>query len=82
MYRHGLMCAVNAYNKENIPMTDDASSGGDIPIRINSFKEACISLGKTIKFIDSWLQYFEDNYDKIFVIYKEKTVELFKTIPK
>ena len=53
------MCDVDAYDKENVPMSDNASSGGVIPLYILSFRGALISLGKTIGFIDNWLQYFE-----------------------
>ena len=31
--RYELMCVVDAYNKDHIPMLDDASSGGGIPMK-------------------------------------------------
>ena len=53
-------------------MTDNVISGGDIPLPILSYKYALISLGQTIKFIDNWIQHFEESYDKRIVPYKQK----------
>ena len=58
------MCAVNAYNKEHVPMTDDESSGGDRPFSIFSSKGALILIGHNINFNDNWLKYFEDHTRK------------------
>ena len=56
-------------------MPDDTSRGGDIPMPCMSYKEARISLGQTINFIDNWLQCFEYNYDlkKILVNYPKQS---------
>ena len=37
-------------------MTDNESIGGGRPLPISSYKEALISLGHTINFIDDWPQ--------------------------
>ena len=51
-------------------MPDDTCSGGGRPFPISQSNESLISIGKTINFIDNWLQLFEDNYDKTIVSYK------------
>ena len=71
-YRYELMCGVDFYNKYNIPMHDYGSSGGGRQFPVYSSKEAFISLGQTIKFIDIWLQCFEENYNKKIVPLKNK----------
>ena len=63
-------------------MPDDASIGGGRSIPITSSKGALISISQTINFIDNWLQRFEYNNDERTMIYKEKTSELLKNIPK
>ena len=50
-------------------MPDDESSGGGIKIPSMSSKDALFSLGRTINFIDNWIQCFEVNYDNIIAIY-------------
>ena len=80
--RYELMCAVDVYDKEHVPMPDDVSSGVGRPMPITSPKEALFSLGQTINFIDNWLQCFEFNDENIITVYKRNTSELFKTIPK
>ena len=50
------MCGVAAYNKENVPITEDENSGGGIPLPIASSKESLISLGRTINVICNWIQ--------------------------
>ena len=57
------MLDADAYDKDNVPIPDDESSGGGRPMPITPYKEARISLGQTINFIDNWLQCFEYNYD-------------------
>ena len=72
------MCAVDVYDKDHVTMHDDASSVGGRPIPSMSYKEACISIGHTIRFIDNCIQPFEDNFDNIIMTYKGKICELFK----
>ena len=55
-YRYELVCDFDAYNKQHIPMPEYASSGDGIPLSIFSYKETRISLGRTINFIDNWIQ--------------------------
>ena len=74
------MCAVDAYDKDHVPIRYDASSGGGRPMPITSSKESLISIGHKINFIYNWLQLFEDNYDNRIMIHKIKMSELFKTI--
>ena len=80
--RYVFMCSVDEYEKEHVYMTDDESSKGGKPMPIMSYEEALFSLGHKINFIDNWIQYFEVNYQKIIMIYKRNTSELFKTTPK
>ena len=76
------MCAVDAYDKEHVPMPDYASSGGGRLMLSTSYKEALYSLGQKTNLIDNWIQWFEVNYENIIIIYKKKTSEWFKTTPK
>ena len=76
------MCAVYEYRQYHVQIPDDASSGGDIPIPNTPYKEVLISLGLEIKFIDNWIHFFEENYDKKIMMYKRNMSELFKTTPK
>ena len=68
--RYELMCAVDVYDKEHVPMPDDVSSGVGRPMPITSPKEALFSLGQTINFIDNWLQCFDESDHNIIAIYK------------
>ena len=61
--RYEFICDVNSYAKEHLLMPDDEINVGERPILSTSSKEACISLGQKINFIDHWLQLFEENYD-------------------
>ena len=76
-----LMCDVDEYDKQNVPMPDDASIVCVRPLSSTSSKGAIILLGHGINFIDNWLQQLEDNYNKRIVIYKENTSDLFKSVP-
>ena len=80
--RYELTCYVDSYGKEHVSNPDDASSGGGITMSSTSSKESLFPLGHKINFIYNWLQCFEVNYQIIITIYKIKTSELFKTIPK
>ena len=81
-YRYESMCYVDGYDKEHVPMSDDASNGGGIPIPSTLSKEALYSLGKTINFIENWIQCFEVNHENRIMIYKTNMSEVFKRIPK
>ena len=58
--------------------TDDASSGGDRPLTIKSYRYALEPLGHTINFIHNLLQFFIENYSGRTGLYKHKMQELFK----
>ena len=49
------MCGVDKYDKERVPITDDASSDSIIPMTSKSFKESLNLLGQTIKAVEDWL---------------------------
>ena len=68
--RYELMCAVDAYGKKHVPTHDAASSVCGRTIPSTSSKEALISIGQKIKFIDNLLQYLEDKYDNRIVMNK------------
>ena len=72
---------VDAYEKEHVPIPGDASSGFVRPMSRTSYKEALLSLGQSMKFIDNCIQCFEFNYENK-LIYKINMSELFKTTPK
>ena len=57
--RCDLMCSFDAYDKENVTITSDASSGDGITMPSTSSKESIYSLGHTIYFIENWLQLFD-----------------------
>ena len=76
------MCSVDAYNKEHVLMTSDASSVGGRPMTSKPSKKALYSLGHTINFIDNWLQCFDDNYHNKSAIYKSTLSDSFKKITK
>ena len=76
------MCSVDAYNKQHVPMGYGAISGGVRIMSSMSSKEALISIGHTIKFIDNFFQCFEVNYYNGINIHKINMSGLFKTIPK
>ena len=80
--RYELMCSFDEYDKYNLSMTHDASSGGEIPMPSTSSKEELLSLGHKIKFIENWIPCFEVNYQNRIMIYKINISELFKTNPK
>ena len=60
--RYELMCAINDYDKYNVPIPDDTSTGSGRSMKGMSSKEALFSLGQTINFIENWLQCFEVSY--------------------
>ena len=76
-----LMCDVDEYDKQNVPMPDDASIVCVRPLSSTSSKGALILLGHTINFIDYWLQWLEEKYNKRIVIYKENMSDQFKSVP-
>ena len=61
-YRYNLMCYVYAYDKENAPMTNDASSGGGIPMPSTSYKKHFTHLFIQSNLLKYWLQCFDVNY--------------------
>ena len=73
------MCSVDAYDKEHVSMTDDASSVSLIPMSSTSSNEALFPLGHTINFIDNWFHCFEVNYQNRITIYKRNMSEFSKT---
>ena len=54
-----LICAVDAYD---ISWPYNGSSGGGIPLTLILSTDSLESIGPTIRFIDNWLQCFENNY--------------------
>ena len=81
-HKYDLMCYTDAYDKEHVTMPSYASSDGRIPMPSTSYKKSLYSLGHKIKFLDNWLQWFDDNYQNIISIYKSKMSKLIETIPK
>ena len=63
-------------------MPSYTSSGCGIKIPTKSSKKALYSFGQKIRFLENWLQYFDDNYQNIIAIYKSKMSELFKRTQK
>ena len=49
--------------KKNKLVNDEASSGGSIPLPLNSKLEDLISFGLRIKFIGIWIKSFKTNYE-------------------
>ena len=76
------MCYVDVYEKQHVSITDDASSVGGRLIMSTPNRQAILSLGHPMNFIDNWLQIFEVNDQKIIMFYKIKMNEIFKTITK
>ena len=76
------MCYVDVYDKEHVPISDDASIGGGRTIPSTYSKKALFSLVHTINFLYNCIQCFEVNYQNIIMIYKSNMSEVFKTIPK
>ena len=75
------MCAVDIYGKKHVKFLAIQVVVVIDHLEISSSKEALISLGHNIKFIDNWIQCFDGNYDEMIVSYKENTRALFNTIP-
>ena len=50
------MCSVDVYEKYHVPITNNTSSGCGISMPNTPSKEALISLGQTINFIENWFQ--------------------------
>ena len=75
------MCAVYIYGKKHVKSLVIQVVVVIEHLEISSSKEALISLGHNIKFIDNWIQCFDGNYDEMIVSYKENTRALFNTIP-
>ena len=59
--RCNIMCSVDAHEKYNPSEHDYGSSGGGLPLPLNSTTEALVSLIPTIDFIGCWLQGLEHN---------------------
>ena len=66
------------YDKYQLPMPSDASSGCGRTISSKSTKKSHYSLSHTINFLDNWLQLFDANYHNRTAFYKSKMSELFK----
>ena len=62
------MCFIDAYEKRHT-IWNYNDSGSLKP------------LGLILNFIDSWLQFFEENYSQWTMMYREKMSEMFKNIP-
>ena len=66
------MCYIEAYYIFHTTGNEDASSCGGILIIYGSTTDAIKSLSHTLKFIDSWLQWFENNYFQETILYRKK----------
>ena len=74
------MCDVGAYKRAYISGPDAVSIVGGRELTSTSSTYSLGSLGRTINFIDNWLQFFENNDGEITGVYKNNIIELFDTI--
>ena len=65
------MCLIEAHEREQKYINDEASSGGGRPLLLNSTKYDLISFGLTLKFTKSWLKSFNTNYLRQTTMYCE-----------
>ena len=66
---------------EHKPVNDETSSGGAIPIPLNSIDEALKSFCLAFKFTEIWLKSFKMNYKNRTSMFCKEIIELFKKIP-
>ena len=64
------MCSFDYYEIMNPSDPNNDSSGGGRQLKITLYTYVLESLGNTINSIDNWLQFFEDQYGSITVLYK------------
>ena len=79
--RYGLMCFIDAYDKQHPSYVDDVSSGGGNVLTPNATTEALVSLGETIDFINFWLKYFDHTFLACSNMYIETMQYLFQKVP-
>ena len=75
------MWPIEAHGRQNPTVNYDASSGGGRPLTLDSTEYALVSLGLTLKCMDSWLQSFKKNYLCRTTIFCDQRSESFKKIP-
>ena len=59
-----------------VTYNESSSNGRPFPITLSI--DALESIGRTINFIDNWLQYFSENCEVRTFLYKQKMQDLFK----